>query len=97
MGDTPPRTNGFQKPYNAYQVTSWIVYFFEIFTSVLAFLPPLSTPLKVTRAKFAITLKLLQIIIGISFLLLKIILFIVGYKATKIDPSDEQVELQRKT
>lgn len=48
--DAPIRTSGLQKPYNCHQVSTWVVYFIEVITSILAFLPPLNTPLKVENA-----------------------------------------------
>jgi len=41
------RKHGLQRPFNFYQILSWIIFTFELLTAYLVFLPPLSHTLKV--------------------------------------------------
>jgi len=43
------RTHGLQLPLNLYQILSWIVFFAEMLTTLLIFIPPLSLALKVLK------------------------------------------------
>lgn len=78
------RTNGFQRPYNAMQISTWILFpllYVQFFTCISPILPSLVA----------------SIIVSVIFGVAGLISLYLGYKASVIDPTDSHVKAEAST